>query len=444
MLEAAVDMDEQLRERACHRGLHIFSESDAGTNALVIFALRDLSRQWARECAWGARGGGCRPAVRIVRGREKVLEAQPLLAELARRSGQAGEADNLAYILSSSDSLKKLPCLLMVGGAETGGLRGGPDWEGMEGAVLVFEYQTRLGGTRVFATADGTGRRTVIAAADSRARIAALAARTLIEGGAHIAHVTFSETHRGPQSESGQGSDIPKEGCAEAEVTAEFRRGGSLEGSEWLLAEREMPLYLPLYGTFDATLARIGQRTRSNLRYYRRRSELDLGCRFIAEVEIELDEFLAFNRECTYAVTDELAEWRYEMLHTMPKMMLRGVRGGDGRWLSLVGMRGNGEYVEIDWQMNRAELRTYSLSTVMRSYLIEHEIGRGTTRLYIEGGTPQPIGRSFLKERVGELTLKRRSLYVWLLERFAGRIFPVKNRLAQILMEPGASWRRTG
>ena len=210
-----------------------------------------------------------------------------------------------------------------------------------------------------------------------------------------------------------------------------------------MLTEGEMPLYLPLCPTFDQTLARIGQRTRSNLRYYRRRSELDLGSRFVPEVEIDRDAFLAFNRECTYAVTEELADWRYGTLRKMPNTMLRGMRDRDGRWLSLVGMRGNGRHVEVDWQMNRADLPASSLSTVMRSYLIEHEIGRGTTRLYIEGGTPQPIGRSFLKERVAELTFKRRSPYVWLLQRLASEVFPEKNRLAQILTDPAACWTAT-
>ena len=326
--------------------------------------------------------------------------------------------------------MKKLPCLLLVGG------RGA---DAIEGAVLIFEYKTRLGGTRVYAIADATGRRTVIAEPECRARVAAVASRTLIAGGAQVVHISFSETHAGP--EGGIGHEVPAIGHARHEVSHELVRGRGVE-TTWMLEEQDLPLYLPLYASFDETLARIGQRTRSNLRYYRRRCELDLGSRFVAEVCISLREFLAFNRECTYAVPDDLAEWRYETLHGLPNTLLRGVCDRNGRWLSLVGMRGNGRYVEIDWQMNRAELPASSLSTVMRAYLIEHEIGRGTTRLYIEGGTPQPIGRSFLKERVAELTVKRRSIFVWLLQRFGGRLFPVKNRLGQILADPTAEWSR--
>ena len=39
------------------------------------------------------------PAVRLLRGREAILAVRPLLAALAARSGQSGEADSLLYFL---------------------------------------------------------------------------------------------------------------------------------------------------------------------------------------------------------------------------------------------------------------------------------------------------------------------------------------------------------
>ena len=90
--------------------------------------------------------------------------------------------------------------------------------------------------------------------------------------------------------------------------------------------------------------------------------------------------------------------------------------------------------------MNRDALPTYSLSTVMRTYLIEHEISQGCTRLYFEGGTWQPIVHSFASERLGELSLRRRSLYAGLLSRNAGRIFPSRNYLGQTLGNREIRW----
>jgi thymidylate synthase ThyX len=78
----------------------------------------------------------------------------------------------------------------------------------------------------------------------------------------------------------------------------------------------------------------------------------------------------------------------------------------------------------------------------MRAYLIEHEVSLGSTRLYIEGGTPQFIAGSFLRHRVGELTVTRNSRYVALLRRFGRHLFPPKNHIGQLLRDPALDWHR--
>jgi hypothetical protein len=317
----------------------------------------------------------------------------------------------------------------------------------LAGAILLFEYKAGLAGARVFASGDGSGRRDVLAAPELRARMAAFAARTLIEQGAHLVQIAFCETHNSygevrTKLDPEAVPDVPHEGVAEQVIAAELRGAGRKISAQWTLREMEVPAYLPLFATEQATLARIGQRTRSNLRYYRRRAELDLGARFEASAQITREEFLAFNRVCTYSVPDAMAGFRYDAVKRLAPGCLRGVRDGAGRWLSLVGTRRHDGFVEIDWQMNRADLPQYSLGTVMRAYLIEHEIGLGSTRLYIEGGTPQPIGRSFVKQRLGELTVKRDSAYVRLLERFASVVFPPKNYVGQTLIHPDLHWKR--
>src|SRR5579859_902804 len=72
--------------------------------------------------------------------------------------------------------------------------------------------------------------------------------------------------------------------------------------ARWAWRERTTPDYLELKETFDETLAKIGTRTRRNMRYYRKRAEVELGCVFLPEVRIGRQEFLDFNRECMYAV----------------------------------------------------------------------------------------------------------------------------------------------
>jgi hypothetical protein len=58
--------------------------------------------------------------------------------------------------------------------------------------------------------------------------------------------------------------------------------------------------------TVDAALPAIGQRTRSNLRYYRRRAETRLGCTFLPEIKVLRAEVLTFNRQCMYADGDDV------------------------------------------------------------------------------------------------------------------------------------------
>ncbi len=373
----------------------------------------------------------------IVAGREAILNLQPRLADLATRTGQTGEVDSLAYFLSTPTATRKTPHLLLTGDPVYGTAH-------PTSAVLLFEYRTRIGGTRVFSTADGSGRRDILAPRGKRARTAALAARTLLDRGAHIVHLAFCEEHDDSDQHPGEvkSGHTTSRGAAEQTIAAELRaRVSRRMQAEWALRENNIPAYLPLLPTFDETLARIGAKTRSNLRYYRRRCEQELGATFIPDVEISLSDFLAFNRVCTYAVSDELATYRYRTLQASENQYLRGVQDCTGRWLSMIGIRRQSNFVEVDWQMNRAELRSLSLATVMRSCLIQHEISLGATRLYMEGGTPQSIANSFLQHRIGELTVVRNSAYVRLLKRFAPFVFPSKNYIGQTLASPDLHWK---
>jgi len=375
----------------------------------------------------------------LLTGVDAILRVQPTLVSLARRTNHAGEVDSLAYFLSTPDAVRKIPHLLLMGDPRYGTKR-------PIAAALLFEYRTPFGGSRVFATSDGSGRRDVLAAPEMRARTAAFAARTLLRRGAHIVHLAFCPNHLDCDDQRDLNSGAlpapyqPNENIRET-VEAELHDREHPGKLEWALRELEIPAYLPLLPTYDATLARIGKKTRSNLRYYRRRSEQDLGSVFVADPNLSLADFLAFNRECTYAVSEELAIFRYVAAQTQSNHVIRGVRDANGRVLSLVGTRRQNGFVELDWQMNRADLPAYSLATVMRAYLIDHEISLGSTRLYIEGGTPQFIAGSFLRQTVSEITVLRKSHYVNLLRHFAPRVFPPKNYIGQTLRSFDLQWK---
>ena len=342
-----------------------------------------------------------------------------MLAEMCHRFEQQGETDNLYHFLTTSAALRKVPVLLLIGAAHESHLT----VEGWAGAVFVFEYKAFGVGLKLYASADYTGRRNVFGPVQDRAWLAATALRTLIEQGAHIAFAAFqtpfvpeSILHRVLQSDE--------------------------QGGTWSIWEREVPLYLRIESTFDATLLHVGKKTRINLRLYRRRAEADLGAVFVPDFRPTLAEFLAFNRIACFPIPENVAQARFAGHQTLKHPFMSAVRAADGRLLSVVGGWYRHDAAEIEWQLNRADLPEYSLATLMRSYFIEHAIGLGLKRLYMEGGTQQAIQNSFVRQSVADLTVMRSSVYVKLLQRFAQRVLPKDNYLRLLLGKSDLRWER--
>jgi hypothetical protein len=136
-----------------------------------------------------------------------------------------------------------------------------------------------------------------------------------------------------------------------------------------------------------------------------------------------------------------VAGWRYDSLKELSVPLLMGLKDGEGRWLSMLGGRRYVGRSEILWQLNRDGYAADSLSTVMRSYLIEHEIAQGSTRLYIEGGTPQPIRFSFVQETLIDLAVVRRSPLGRMMARLARYYIPPDNELAKMLDVQDLLWQ---
>ena len=391
-------------------------------------------------------------SLQLISGLNAVLSAQSELVALASRSGQTGEADSLVYLLTcllaTPDIIPKTPHLLLIRELETpaGGIAS-PSGE-LSAAVLVFEYDTPFGGSGFFVGYDPAGRRSVLAPRELRARAAGLAANFWLSRGAHLVRIAFSESHddsdllRNPVTGQAPDAETLAAGTALPAVAAELRNNAlNLPSAQWAVRETHPPIYLPLLPTLQATLARIGQKTRFNLRYYRRRAEKDLGATFVPDVQIGLNEFLAFNQECGFGVSTPLATLRFRMITTEPNCCIRGVRDSRGRWLAMAGIRRQNGFAELDWQLNHSDLPASSLCTVFRSFLIDYEISIGSTRLYIEGGTSHALQHSFLRQRVTDVVVKRNSLRVRLLDRLASRALSEKSYIRETLLDPGFNWQ---
>lgn len=249
-----------------------------------------------------------------------------------------------------------------------------------------------------------------------RLEVAAAALRRLINTGAAAAFVTM-------------------EGGFGIEATQLHNRRSDVSTTARI---RQVPRFLALTDRLDTTMALLGTRTRRNLRYYRRRAEVELGTEFVPCVRMTGGEFFAVNRASTHPFSDAFTLWRHSLLQNPRdgEVLFAGLRDAEGQWLSLIGGRRDGDVTTIDWQMNRVGLERYSLSTAMRAFLLEHEIARGTTRLYFEGGTPHAMRFAFTStESTDVLAIRRCSLRAWMLRHFACSILPEKNFLRSALRD---------
>jgi hypothetical protein len=360
--------------------------------------------------------------IHIVRGCDAILRLQRVLADLSVKCGQLGVMDDVGYFLSKPGTLRRVPHLMLFSKAPVLDLAR-VTAEDLLGAVLLYRYMVLGCGIGMFSTNDRSGRGTLVAPAALRSAMAEMATRSLMDRGVFAVLISFRDGDTG-NSNKGSDKSQPFGGSTANDKTA-----------RWVWRQREMADYLPLEETFDGTLAKIGTRTRRNMRYYRKRAEAELGCVFLPEVRIGKREFLDFNRECMYAVPGKVASWRYQSLENLETPLFMGIKDKGGRWLSLLGGRRHHDGTEILWQMNRSGLSPYSLSIVMRSYFMEHEIAHGMTKLYMEGGTAHPMRFSFVNDKVTDLVVVRRSRLGLVVPTLAHLFIKPDNDLALMLLD---------
>ena len=370
------------------------------------------------------KAGSDASCIYVVKGERAILALQPLLIQFSERCGQPGTMQDLPYFLQKPGLLKRVPYLYLV--ATRAGMQPAElQPQDLIGSLLLLEYHILKVGTRSFATNDRSGRGSLLAAPQDRLCVAARVCETLLASGAAIAMLSFLAD---PESDGEPESLDFKQAPGQ-------RRGGI----HWAMQRRCLPAYLELKPTLDATLAGLGQKTRSNMRYYRRRAERELACTPVPQVEASTRELLEFNLECMYPVDTATLRWRLKVLHALHDCFLMGMKDGEGRWLSVLAGRRFGGTSEILWQMNRAGYPAQSFSTVMRSYCIEHELQRGARRLQVEGGTFHSMHHSFVQEEIVDLVVMR-SRSRRLIHRLARYFVRGDNRLAEMLKSETLHW----
>jgi hypothetical protein len=360
-----------------------------------------------------------------VKGEKAILALQPLLVSFSERCGQQGTMQDLRYFTQKPGLFKRIPYLYLVAKRP---VRTPSELtpEDLLGSLLLLEYRVMKLATRCFATNDRSGRGTLLALPQDRMRVASTACEVLLAKNAKIVMLSFLAEGA---------SDKPAE-------EPSFRRLSAKRPSMlWAMRRRSAPAYLEMQPTLDATLAKLGQKTRSNMRYYRRRAENDLGCVLVPKVEASLREMMQFHKESMYPVDRATAMWRLKVLDALDDSFLMGLKDKDGRWLSILAGRRFNQTSEILWQMNRGGYEKHSLGTVMRCYCIEQEVQRGARRLQVEGGTSHSMKNSFVKEEIVDLTVAR-SLSASVVRRLVKRFIPPDNDLAEMLGGRDLAWHK--
>ena len=177
--------------------------------------------------------------------------------------------------------------------------------------------------------------------------------------------------------------------------------------------------HLQLPRTYTEFLARLGPRTRRNFRYYRRRSELS-GNEFVSDLAFA--DFCSAARrlfpKAAYALNRDNFERCLAMIETMPSQVLVGLRRKGGEWISLAGGWHLGDRTILVAQLNDRACGRDSISSVLRSSLIESLIDRGTRELIFWAKSSSPLGGYCTSPEIFAVYIDSRSL-PWRLFRHA-------------------------
>jgi hypothetical protein len=360
-----------------------------------------------------------------LRGRDEILRMQPVLVELSTRCNQQGAMDYLEYFLTSPDNIKKSPYLVLLT-LRTDVSVFELHAEDLLGAALVYEYRLFGLPLRLFNATDFNGSRAVVAPASIRSKVCAKVSLYLMEQhGAQVALLTHeTEPDSSPLESFATVAPRPKQFW-------------------WTTQTREVGAAILLQESADATLASMGKNTRRNLKRYRRKAETELLCTFQPDVRTLLTraQLTEINGASTHPVSEEILERRYNNLKELEGLFCVGVKTPDGQWISLLGGRRHHGICEIDWQINRAGLERYSVGTVIRSFLIEHEIAIGSSKLHFEGGTPHAMRLTFIDQYATDIIVINRSLFTVLLRKLARILSPNHSFLMQRLADPTLVWQ---
>jgi hypothetical protein len=201
---------------------------------------------------------------------------------------------------------------------------------------------------------------------------------------------------------------------------------------------RAINTHLSLEDGFEGFLSRLRPRSRRNYRYFRRRAEREHGLAFVPRLQVE-DSIRAVE-ELRGSLLHPVPRGRSIMLDAAirktPGSFAMGIRDAAGRWMSyLSGWRQIGTTF-VEWQLNCHDFEAASLSTVMRTYFLEHEAAQGVSQVVFVGGTSAALGRYCALDHCLDLVATRRGIRGIMARSLLSRLRP-EGQVALLMQGQG-------
>jgi hypothetical protein len=161
------------------------------------------------------------------------------------------------------------------------------------------------------------------------------------------------------------------------------------------LASKPLGLHsvLPLPATYEGLVARLGQRGRRNIRYYRRKFE-NAGGRFVCtmtDAEFKAAAYSILEKAGT-GVDAEKTNRFLSMLFAVERPIRSGLQDYNGEWLSVLGGWREGETGTVLFQMNNdRQYPRLSLGVLLKGYALESLILRGMKSVFFWAGISEPF-----------------------------------------------------
>lgn len=331
----------------------------------------------------------------VVKGAKNIGVLAPTLSQLRECVGQSSDVvTSLDWFLSRTSLWDSIPVLVLHSVDHV------PKW-----AVMLHLRCWHGLRTGVLGCGDLTGDGGVIASMVDQAFALEQAIRTVLAKG--LAHTAIATIKLSKLAEKEKGRVLATE-------------------SENTWRPRIVHCQLDLTKGLNGFLAAQSRKFRRNFRYYRRRAEAELGCRFVPclTVEQSIAAVQSLHAYGLYSVPAQRAVRHEAALRKLSGSFAAGLLDAKGRWLSYVAGWREGDASLIEWQLNHGEQEGASLSTVMRSFFVEHEAEHGAKSIVFVGGTSSNWARACQPETCLDMLATRNGLVGGILSTLVARLHP--------------------